>query len=96
MQIPAGTENQDRGSAIMLIFWIQASVAMAIVATRFVARMLIKSVGVDDWLMLFTLVSVGTMVLRDGEAECRSVSSWFGPVCSRTTPPWAGFGTSTP
>lgn len=55
-QIPPGILDQDRGSAIIVIFWIQASVAMAIVAARFWARILIKSVGIDDWLMLFTLV----------------------------------------
>ncbi|KAL9120674.1 MAG: hypothetical protein Q9187_002773 [Circinaria calcarea] len=55
LQIPPGIQDDDRGSAIIVIFWVQASVAMAVVAARFWARISIKTVGVDDWLMLFTL-----------------------------------------
>ena len=47
---------EDRGKAVIIIFWVQLSLAMTTVAARFWARYIIKRFGRDDWLMLFTLV----------------------------------------
>ena len=47
---------EDRGKAVIAIFWVQTSLAIVVVAMRFWARYIIKNFGTDDWLMLFTLV----------------------------------------
>lgn len=49
--------NQDRGPAAVAIYWTETGIAILIVAARFYARTMIKSVGRDDWFMLATLVS---------------------------------------
>jgi hypothetical protein len=63
--------NDDRGQAAVAIYWTQAAVATIVVALRFYARILIRSLGADDWLMFATLV--------------RGPSSFLGLLSGRTT-----------
>jgi hypothetical protein len=55
--LPTGV-GQNRGPQLMAMFWIETIVAIAVVALRFYARISIRGVGADDWMMLFTVVSV--------------------------------------
>ena len=48
--------NRDRGPALMAIFWTECIVAMGIVSLRCYARVLIGRLGVDDWVMVATVV----------------------------------------
>ncbi|ERF71197.1 hypothetical protein EPUS_06026 [Endocarpon pusillum Z07020] len=48
--------NDDRGKAAVAVYWAQAAIAIIIVALRFYARILIRSLGADDWLMFSTLL----------------------------------------
>ena len=54
--LSASDVDDDRGQAAVAIYWTQAAVPIIVVALRFYARILIRSVGVDDWLMFATLV----------------------------------------
>ena len=58
--------NDDRGQAAVIVYWTQAAVAIIVVALRFYARTIIRSLGADDWLMFATLVrySPWSIVLR--------------------------------
>ena len=47
----------DRGSSIVPLVWVQAAVASVLVALRFYARIKIRSLGLDDWTMLCSVVS---------------------------------------
>lgn len=55
MTAPPGG-NVDRGPFIMATLWTQAAICVIIMAFRFGARMSINALGMDDWVMLFTLV----------------------------------------
>lgn len=46
----------DRGPTIMAIMWAQAAISCIVVAMRFWARITIKALGRDDWVMLCTLI----------------------------------------
>ncbi|PSN71815.1 hypothetical protein BS50DRAFT_629941 [Corynespora cassiicola Philippines] len=48
--------NDNRGPAITAIFWVLTCVAAFVVAARFYARWLIRNIGVDDWMILFSWV----------------------------------------
>ncbi|KAI9643620.1 hypothetical protein NHQ30_008242 [Ciborinia camelliae] len=56
MESPAGGDV-DRGPTIMAIMWAQAAVSCLVVALRFWARITIKALGKDDWVMLCTLIN---------------------------------------
>lgn len=49
--------NEDRGDAAIAVFWTLTSIATVIVAARFYARWLIRGIGLDDWMILVSLVS---------------------------------------
>ncbi|OAQ65152.1 hypothetical protein VFPPC_06312 [Pochonia chlamydosporia 170] len=51
---PAGGDV-DRGPQAMILFWVTASIAIIVVALRFLGRRMRQSLGGDDWMMLITL-----------------------------------------
>ena len=53
---PAGGDR-DRGPGLVALFWTECALAMIIVGLRFYARISIRNLGADDWMMLFTVVS---------------------------------------
>ncbi|KJK82888.1 hypothetical protein H634G_02025 [Metarhizium anisopliae BRIP 53293] len=53
-QEPAGGDV-DRGPSALILLWVTASIAIVIVALRILGRRMRKSLGWDDWTMLFTL-----------------------------------------
>ncbi|KAM0800903.1 hypothetical protein BDR22DRAFT_907498 [Usnea florida] len=48
--------DQDRGSDLMAMLWTECVLAMIIVALRFYARIKMRNLGADDWMMLITVV----------------------------------------
>lgn len=48
--------DRDRGPAIIALFWTQCVIVLIFVSLRFYARTMVKNVGADDWVMLFTMV----------------------------------------
>lgn len=48
--------NQNRGPALIAIFTTECLIALAVVLMRLYARISIKSLGVDDWIMFLTMV----------------------------------------
>ena len=48
--------NRNRGPAVITIFWTECIIAGVFVALRFRARIMIRGIGIDDWIMLFTQV----------------------------------------
>jgi uncharacterized membrane protein YcaP (DUF421 family) len=56
-QPPAGG-YQDRGPQMIVIYWIEAAVAILVVCLRIWGRIVIRQVGIDDYVMVFTLVSL--------------------------------------
>jgi hypothetical protein len=53
---------EDRGPTAVAVYWTQVGVATVIVAARFYTRKRMRMTGVDDWLMLVTLVSSLSML----------------------------------
>lgn len=47
----------DRGTQARILFWATGSIAIIVVALRFLGRRMRQSLGGDDWMMLVTLVS---------------------------------------
>ncbi|TWU70622.1 hypothetical protein ED733_000770 [Metarhizium rileyi] len=45
----------DRGQQALILFWVTAGIAIAVVALRLLGRRMRQSVGWDDWMMLVTL-----------------------------------------
>lgn len=50
--------NDNRGPAAVTVFWTLSGIAAVVVAARFYARWMIKSIRADDWMMLFSLVCI--------------------------------------
>ncbi|KAF7885516.1 uncharacterized protein EAF02_004025 [Botrytis sinoallii] len=48
--------DQDRGGAVIAVYWSIAAVAMLVVGLRFYSRRLVRAIGADDWLMLISLI----------------------------------------
>ena len=48
--------NKNRGPALLAIMWSEGAVALIIVVLRLYARLMIKRLGIDDWIMFFTMV----------------------------------------
>lgn len=46
----------DQGPQALILFWVTASVSIIVVALRFLGRYIRRRIGLDDWLMLVTLV----------------------------------------
>lgn len=55
MQAPPDGD-QNRGPALTAIFWTECAFAMAIMTLRLYARLKIRALGADDWMMLLTVV----------------------------------------
>lgn len=51
---PGGYE--DRGPQMIAIYWIEAAIAILVVTLRIWGRVVIRQVGADDYVMIFTLV----------------------------------------
>lgn len=54
MPVPSGGD-QDRGSALIAVYWVFLVVALTITLLRIYARRMIKSIGRDDYVMAFTM-----------------------------------------
>ena len=54
--VPSFT-NENRGTSVLAVFWVETGIAIGFVGGRFYGRRLIGAVGLDDWSMLITLVS---------------------------------------
>lgn len=48
--------DQDRGPSLIGMFWTECALAMIIVGFRFYARISMRNLGADDWMMLLTVV----------------------------------------
>ena len=48
--------SQDRGPELLAVFWTECAVALAVMFLRVYARLMIKNVGLDDWVMFLTMV----------------------------------------
>ena len=55
-EAPAGG-NQNRGPHLVGIFWAEAAVASLVILLRISGRLMIRQLGLDDYMMVFTLVS---------------------------------------
>ncbi|KAL8795389.1 MAG: hypothetical protein Q9195_002130 [Heterodermia aff. obscurata] len=54
---PISKDSADRGSAILIVSWIECGVAITIVAARVYTRSrIIHNIGIDDWMILIALV----------------------------------------
>ena len=42
----------------MAMFWTEVPIAIIVVALRIYSRFKIKATGIDDWVMIITLVSI--------------------------------------
>lgn len=56
MSAPPAGGDQNRGPALVAIYWAEASFAILAVALRIYGRKLINGFGADDYMMVFTLV----------------------------------------
>lgn len=50
-------EDRDRGTSLVAIYWAESAIAISIVSLRFYGRLMIRQLGSDDYMMLFTLVN---------------------------------------
>ncbi len=55
-EVPADG-NQDRGPHLVGIFWAEAALASLIILLRISGRLIIRQLGLDDCMMILTLVS---------------------------------------
>nr|ANM86611.1 hypothetical protein [Cladonia uncialis subsp. uncialis]AUW30807.1 hypothetical protein [Cladonia uncialis subsp. uncialis] len=53
--VPSFT-NENRGTSVLAVFWVETGIAIGFVGGRFYGRRLIGAVGLDDWSMLITLL----------------------------------------
>lgn len=50
--------NEDDGPGILALTWVEAIIALSLVAARTYTRaVIVRRVGIDDWIMIFTAVS---------------------------------------
>ena len=56
---------ENRGTAAIAVYWAMGIIAIIVISLRFYARVALRSLGADDWLMLVTLVSDCVFVVRD-------------------------------
>lgn len=56
MSAPPAGGDQNRGPALVAIYWAETSFAILAVALRLYGRKLINGFGADDYMMVFTLV----------------------------------------
>ena len=55
---PPPGEDRDRGPNLVAIYWAESAIAVTIVSLRIVGRTMVRKLGWDDFMMLFTLVRV--------------------------------------
>lgn len=55
MEAPAGG-NQDRGPALLAIYWTECVVALTVVSLRTTSRVMYTELGPDDYAMIITMV----------------------------------------
>lgn len=48
--------NLNRGPALVDIFWTECVIALVFVSLRCYARILVRNLGIDDWIMFTTMV----------------------------------------
>lgn len=48
--------DQDRGPSLMAMFWAESAIAFVVISLRVTGRIMIRKLGLDDYMMLFTLV----------------------------------------
>lgn len=53
---PPSGGDQDRGPALMAMWWTELSISIIMVAMRMYSHYRLKNVGVDDWFMVTALV----------------------------------------
>ena len=46
----------DRGPRLIAYFWVLSAASVTLLSARFYARVSIRAVGWDDWMMLLTVV----------------------------------------
>ncbi|KAK2606307.1 hypothetical protein QQS21_003238 [Conoideocrella luteorostrata] len=46
----------DRGPRALILFWVTTGVSIVIIALRFLGRYMRKRTGLDDWMMLITVI----------------------------------------
>lgn len=49
--------DQDRGSALLAMWWTELSICIVMVTMRVYSRYKLKNIGVDDWFIVAALVS---------------------------------------
>ena len=49
--------DQDRGSALLAMWWTELSICIVMAAMRMYSRFKLKNIGVDDWFIVAALVS---------------------------------------
>ena len=76
--------DQDRGPAQIAIWWTEFGIIIIRVILRFHTRIMIRSVGIDDWMMLVNVVS---RPLRSaGKLRSHKISQVvYGITCSLVT-----------
>ena len=55
---PPPEADQDRGHTIIVIYWAEFAVVLCFVLLRLQSRLIIRNIGIDDWLMFFSLVNI--------------------------------------
>lgn len=43
---------------MLAVFWTECAVALIVVCARLYSRLMIKNLGIDDWIMFFTMVRI--------------------------------------
>ncbi|KAF2236998.1 hypothetical protein EV356DRAFT_530507 [Viridothelium virens] len=67
--------NQDRGPAILAIWWTEVGVSAIVLLLRLQSRLILRKIGVDDWIMFFTWLLfavcsiITTLLCRSGGAR---------------------------
>ena len=57
--------DRDRRAELMTISWIEFLVALIVMSFRMYARILIKNLGIDDWIMFLSMVRLFTQFYLD-------------------------------
>ena len=48
--------DRDRGSIVLAVYWTFFAIELTVVSLRLYARLKIRAIGLDDWIMAFTMV----------------------------------------
>ena len=58
--MPPGGDH-DRGGSLMAMFWTEVPIGVIFVAMRMYSRFKLRNTGLDDWMMVFTLVRASAL-----------------------------------